>query len=143
MGLDRNQKVHGDFAGGSRITTDEISDSRLIVMGRGKKAPVQQTSVVKGGRLIKPPKLIFGELIAQIDESDLPPDLKGRMHSVLDDLRSEVERGEAGDVKNTKMMLQEISGTMPDLNRPLMNWLEGTEHVSMPIKIVARKVLAY
>ncbi|MFQ6102234.1 MAG: hypothetical protein ACE5OS_13520 [Anaerolineae bacterium] len=144
MDRDKEQKVkvHDDFAGEDvLITTETITSGSGIAIGRGARAVVLPKEAVKRAELVKTPELSFGELTAQIDESDLPQYLKGRMQSYLENLRFEVERGEAADVKNARQVLKEISGNMPELNQLLWGWLERTEHVSTAIKIVARKML--
>lgn len=144
MNHDSEQKaqVHGDFVGKGFITGEGISDSSVIVIGRGKKAPVAKQAVappVEGTREI--PVLTFEDLTAQVDESELPAALKQCAHVHLESIRSEIERGEAGDVQIVRQALGDIGENAPELREPLWQWLEGTEHVSTPIRIVARNLL--
>ena len=139
---EQTAKVHGDFVGKSFITGEGISDSSVIVIGRGKKALVAKQTVAppaEGTREI--PVLTFEDLTAQVDESELPAALKQCTHVHLESIRSEIERGEAGDVQIVRQALGDIGENAPDLREPLWRWLEGTEHVSTPIRIVARNLL--
>ena len=145
MEQDKGQKirVHGDYVGEDEITTEnDIVGGSVIVIGRGKKAPVAKQAVVS---LIEAahemPVLTYEDLTEQIDESDYPPEMKQAGHVKLDSIRSEVERGDAGDVQVFRQALRDIGEEMPELREPLWQWLEGTENVSTPIRIVARKLL--
>jgi hypothetical protein len=145
MDQDKGQKirVHGDYVGGDEITTEsDIVSGSGIVIGRGKKAPVAKQAVAPPAEGIRGiPVLTFEDLTAQVDESDLSPELKQGAHVHLESLRSEIERGEAGDVQIVRQALGDIGENTPELREPLWQWLEGTEHVSTPIRIVARRLL--
>jgi len=139
----RKIRVHGDYVGEDEITTEnDIVGGSVIVIGRGKKAPVAKQAVVS---LIEAaqemPELSFEDLTEQVDESDLTPEVKQVAHVKLESIRSEVERGEAGDVQIFRQALRDIGEDVPELREPLWQWLEGADNVSTPIRIVARKLL--
>lgn len=135
-------KVHGDFAGKGFVTVEGVSESSVIVIGRGKKAPAVKQALVpaveEAGEALG---LTFEDLTAQVDGSDLTPALKQLARVNLDSIRSEIERGDEGDVQIVRQALGDIGDNTPELAEPLWHWLEGTEQVSTAVKIIARKVL--
>ena len=136
-------KVHGDFAGKGFVTVEDVSESSVIVIGRGKKAPAVKQALVpaveEAGEALG---LTFEDLTAQVDGSDQTPALKQRARVSLDSIRSEIERGDEGDVQVVRQALGDIGENTPELAEPLYHWLGGTEQASTAVKIIARKVLA-
>jgi hypothetical protein len=139
---EQKAKVHGDFVGGDFVTGEDISSSSAIVLGLEEKGAVVKYDVPPPlGEDVGELRLSFDDLDGRIDQSGLPPTAKDYVHANLRSLRSEVERGEAGDVQVVRHALAGIGETMPELREPLWDWLDSTEQVSTPIRIVARKLL--
>lgn len=145
MGQDEGQKakVHSDFVGKGFVTGEDVSDTSVIVIGRGKKAPVMKQAVKpsfeEADEMLV---LTFDDLAARVDESDLPSAVKQSTRMNLESLRSEVERGEESDVQIVRQTLDDIGSTVPELREPLRDWLVQMEQVPTPIKIIARKMLS-
>lgn len=141
VGQRDKMQVHSDFVGKDFITGD-ISSSSGIAIGRGAKAVVvRQPTASAVEEFAEPLTLGFDDLVTQVEESDLPPALKESLQGNLESLQAEVERAEAGDVGVARRTLETISEVMPELRQPLWYWLDEVEHVSTPIKIVARNLL--
>ena len=135
-------KVHGDFAGKGFVTVEDVSESSVIVIGRGKKAPVVKQALVPAVEEAEETlELTFEDLTAQVDGSERTPALKHRARVSLDSIRSEIERGDEGDVQVVRQALGDIGENTPELAEPLYHWLEGTGQASTAVKIIARKVL--
>jgi len=145
MGQDEGQKakVHSDFVGKGFVTGEDVSDTSVIVIGRGKKAPVMKQVVMPSFEETEETLgLTFDDLAARVEESDLPSAEKQSTHVNLESLRFEVERGEAGDVQVVRQTLDDIGSAVPELREPLRDWLVEMEQVPTPIKIIARKMLS-
>jgi hypothetical protein len=135
----------GDKQTRGNITIQDITSDASIVVGRGgAQLQIDQRAVSRNaeffeGQSVNHPQ--FDDLLAEVQNSDLSAAHKQEVSRNLDLVRREVERGEAGDVRLVRETLAGISQTLPQLREPLWQWLEESDSLSTPIKIIARQLL--
>src|SRR2546425_486712 len=127
--------VHGDFAGGDSIRIGDIRGSQGVAIGRGAQAHVSHT--VKNDHI----EGLFDPVHQAIQSAGLTEAVRADLVSRLMSLRSEVEKGDDADVALARASLAALVERMPSLSPVLASWLVRTSRVSVPVQILARKML--
>ena len=127
------------------VSVGDISSGSAIAVGRGWEANVvSQTAppaANSAGPLEGAPTM--ADLDQIIDQSDLAAERKNATRDMLHTrFVPEIEKGEQADVLTVQQQLIEISNCLPELRTPLRLFIENLADVSVPVKIVARKLLA-
>ncbi len=83
------------------------------------------------------------EIKQQLETSPLPADTKAKLVEKLDLVNNEVLLGDKADLGEVAYALEQLVTADPSLRQPLAAWLVDLEAASRPVRIIAKKMLAF
>ena len=144
----QGDKVHGDKIGGNKIAIGDMSSNSGIAIGRGTSSTVNTGGSIVGsaafqiGGNVSNPISNLQDLERIVDgNTTLSLDSKTSVRKSLSILQQVIDHGNSSNIRSVRQALFEISMTMPELQKPLLDFLEYSPTVSKPIKIIAYKLL--